>query len=124
MEDPPEATQASQLAAAKEPVPATPKTGRRVASSRKASQMSCSANSSDGCSQMATPLPRRPRGRGVSRRGKQQEETKEAPCEEETPSSKNDEEKEVLRTIEEGPEASFKVLRGSDEEAPVVEGEV
>ncbi|XP_032994487.1 separin [Lacerta agilis] len=120
MEDPSEAMQESQLPAAKEPVPATPKTGRRVASSRKASQMSRSTNSSDGCSQMATPLSRRPRGRGVSRRGKQQEETKEAPCEERTPSSQ-DEEKEVLRTIEEGPEASFEVLRGSDEEAPVVE---
>ncbi|XP_034955423.1 separin [Zootoca vivipara] len=118
MEDPLEAMQESRLPAAKDPVPATPKAGRRVASSRKASQMSCSTDSSDGCSRMATPLPRRPRGKGVSRRGKQQEETKEAPSEEITASSQ-EEEKEVLRTIEESPEA--RVLQGSNEEAPVVE---
>ncbi|XP_062979177.1 separin [Elgaria multicarinata webbii] len=120
----PEATQGSQFPAAQEPATAPRRTGLRPASIRKPSKLSLakmegrSASSSDDCSQVAKAKPRhrRPCAKRVARQGKQQ-----VPCKERTGKSQNDlgkeeENKEVLRTIEEGFEASFEVLRVSDEE--------
>ncbi|XP_061470711.1 separin isoform X2 [Rhineura floridana] len=125
MENPPEAAQESRFPAAKEPVTAAT---QKTMSSRKLSQMSlasmdgCSAGSSDDCSKKAKPQHRRPRGRGVSRQAKWQEDIEKALSKERTRRCQNEEEKEVLRAIEEGPEASFEVLRCSDEEAAAVKG--
>ncbi|XP_053153378.1 separin isoform X2 [Hemicordylus capensis] len=132
-EDLPETAQDPKFPVAKELVAATCRPGQRPASSRKQSKMSlakmegCSTSSSCDCSQTAKTKPQhgRPCGKRATRRGKQQDDSQEPPCEERTLKAKNaqeEEEKEVLRTIKEGLEASFEVLRGSEEEAMAVKG--
>lgn len=76
----------------------------------------CGASSSDDCTRIEEAKPRR--GRPCSKRavkqGKQKDNILKVSCEEKT--SESEEEKEVLRTIEEGLEDSFELFRCSDEE--------
>nr|XP_056714274.1 separin [Euleptes europaea] len=120
LEGPPEATWEAKLPAAKEPAASSRRMGRKAAPSRKQSAASlakmegCSASSSDDHPHAAKAPPRRgrPGGRRAAKQGRQQEEISKAPCEEETPNEPGEEEKEVLRTVEDI-KAGCEVLQGS-----------
>uniref|UniRef100_A0A6J0SG72 separase n=1 Tax=Pogona vitticeps TaxID=103695 RepID=A0A6J0SG72_9SAUR len=133
-EDPPEAKPVPQLPAAKEPTIIPRRTGQRMASGQKLSKGSlakvegCGGSSSEDCSQVgkAKPRPGRPCTRRAGRRGRKPEGIQEGPYEETMGKVQDEqgrggggggeEEKELLRTIEEGLEASFEIFRGSDED--------
>ncbi|KAH0629032.1 hypothetical protein JD844_010779 [Phrynosoma platyrhinos] len=130
-EDTPETRQESQFPIVRETVVATRRQGQKTATSnQKPSKMSlakttgCSGSSSDDVYQMAKAKSqlRRPCVKRGTRRGKQREEIQKVSCKESTCRTQDEqgggdgeEEKELLRTIEEGLEASFEVFRGSDE---------
>ncbi|XP_042306170.1 separin [Sceloporus undulatus] len=130
-EDTPETIQASQLPTVRERAAATHRRGQKTATfNRKSFKMNpakmtrCSGSSSDDVSQMAKTKsqPGRPCAKRGTRRRKQHEEIQKASCKEsicrtqdEQGERDGEEEKELLRTVEEGLEASFEVLRGSDE---------
>ncbi|XP_048343848.1 separin [Sphaerodactylus townsendi] len=132
LEGPPEAMQEAKLPTAKEPAASTPRTGRKAALSKKQSTISlarmeeCGTNSSNDRPHTSKSQPRRgrPGSRRTARQEKLREEINKAPCEEETLDEPRDEEKEVLRTIEEGFRAGCEVLQGSGrKKQPVPEPE-
>ncbi|KAJ6654715.1 hypothetical protein lerEdw1_006578 [Lerista edwardsae] len=130
LEDPPESKLEAKLSASKELSSTTRRPGRKAATSRKqpkvthAKMEGCGATSSDDCSQIAEAKLRRgrPCSKRAARKGKQQEDSQKVSGEErtlKTEGEQGEEEKEVLRTIEEGLEDSFELMRCSDEEETV-----
>nr|XP_008101791.1 PREDICTED: separin [Anolis carolinensis] len=138
VEDTPETRQEPQFPTAKEPVAATRKPRQKTAaSSRKASKVTsakmagCNVSSSDNGSQMekTKSQPGRSCAKRVTRQGKHFEVTQKAAskgsacrAQAEQEEKNAEEEKEIMRTIEEGLEANFKVLRCSDEDDVIKKG--
>ncbi|XP_054859571.1 separin [Eublepharis macularius] len=110
----PEVTQVAKLPVAKEPAPSTSRTRRKAAPVRKQSKENLAKM--EGCNTSSSEAqPRRGRlgGRSAARPRKRHEEIQKTPCEEETLNGPGREEKAVLRSVEEEPEAGFEALQGS-----------
>ncbi|KAL7989870.1 hypothetical protein Chor_012536, partial [Crotalus horridus] len=123
----PEAGTESQLCVENEPLAATRRTGRRVASNRKpaktnfAKMEKCNAGSSQECSKMVNPQLSRPSTRRRTRQEKQEEIQKASKEKIHQEDQGGGEKKEILKTNKESSEDNIEVLRGSDEEKPIKE---
>ncbi|XP_029140218.1 separin [Protobothrops mucrosquamatus] len=117
----PEAGPESQLCVENEPMAATRRTGRRLASNRKPAKIEkCSAGSSQECSKMVNPQLGRPSTRRRTRQEKQEEIQKASKEKIHQEDQGGGEKKEILKTNKESSEDNIEVLRGSDEK-PVKE---
>ncbi|XP_067320360.1 separin [Anolis sagrei] len=138
VEDTPQTRQEPQFPTAKEPMVAIHRPGQRTAaSSQKPSKVTSAkitgsnVSSSDNESQMekTKSQPGRSCAKRVTRRGKQLEVTqktsyKGSACRAQAEQGERiaEEEKEIMRTIEEGLESNFEVLCASDEDDVIKEG--